>query len=355
MSTARGYPQPRQVVVASAVRRWIFQGVKRGRWADRPEVLQAYSRHGVIRVQTLETLGVPSMTAYRRCRPEGPWRRLLPGVVVLHNGRPTRLQAVSAALLYAGERAVITGLEACRRHGLRQVPDEPSIHVLVPDDRKLKSCGFVLVERTTRLPVASERSGIPLAPVTRALLDACRRIPRLNPSRALISEAVQRRMTTRNDLAVELAAGSSRGSALPRRVLSEIARGADSVAEVHGQRLWRRSGLPEASWNGRLHSSGGAYIATPDAWIDDVGFAWEIDSVAHHSAGDGFAQTLARNARYAAAGVVVLQTLPARIQTDPEGVIRELRAAYAAATARPRPPVIFHPRDHGAATERLAS
>lgn len=296
----------------------------------------------VIRVLTLEKLGVPSTTAYRRCQPGGEWRRLLPGVLALHNGPVSRLQQVTAALVYAGENALITGAEAGRRYGLRGIAEaEGAVHVLVPAARKVHSAGFVVVERTERLPAPVLRSGIPLAPLPRCVLDICRRMSAMDPCRELLSEVLQRRMTSHRSLSDELAAGSRRGTAIPRKVLAELANSAHSVAELHAQRLWQRAGLPPAAWNGRLYRSDGGYIATPDAWRDDVGFAWEIDSVAHHSDHSGFAATLARNARYAAAGVVVLQTLPSRIRTEPASVIRELRAAYRAAQSRPRPAVLF--------------
>lgn len=320
-----------------------------------PEVLRSSSTHGVIRVQTLEALGMLSATVYRRCQQDGPWQRLLPGVVALHNGQPGSLQRVSAALLYAGRGAVVTGVEACRRHGLENVPDEQSVHVLIPWDRKVHSHGFVTVERTSRLPAPQRRGGVPVAPTHRAVLDACRRMSELDPCRALLSEAVQRHLTTPAQLADELSHGSRRGTALPRRALNEIASGARSVAEAHGQILWRRTGLPDASWNGRLYDSSGRHIASPDAWCDEVGFAWEIDSIAHHRGDAGFAATVARNSRYATAGVVVVQTIPARIRADPAGVIRELRAGYAAAAARPRPPLVFVPLAAEETWQRKAS
>lgn len=317
--------------------------MRRGAWGNQPESLIACSSNGVIRVRSLERLGVPSATSYRRCRPHGPWQRLLPGVVALHDGPMSRLQEVSAALLYGGQEAIVTGTEACRRYGLRDVRSEGTVHLLVPIDRKPHSSGFALVERTERMPAAVTRAGVPLAPLPRALIDASRRMSAMDPCRALLTEAVQRRMTTHNELTRELARGSTRGSAIPRRVLAEMDSGARSVAEIAAQRLWRRSGLPSASWNGRLRGPDDAYIATPDAWVDEVGFAWEVDSVSHHGDPDGFAKTVARNGRYVAAGVIVLQTLPARIRDEPDAVLRDLRASYAAAARRPRPDVVFHP------------
>jgi hypothetical protein len=122
-------------------------------------------------------------------------------------------------------------------------------------------------------------------------------------------------------------------------VLDQLMPGAHSLAEISADYVWSRSGLPTPVWNKGLVDVTGKYIAKPDAWFDDVGLAWEIDSLAFHTGYQGFANTLARNSRYAAAGVLVLQTLPARLKAEPDKVIEELKAAYRAASQRPRPPV----------------
>ncbi|SDU52983.1 hypothetical protein SAMN04489733_5552 [Amycolatopsis keratiniphila] len=301
----------------------------------------ANSDHGVIRVARLQEMGVSSTTAYRRCGPRGPWTRLLPGIVLLFNAPPSREQQVAAAMLYGGESALLTGAEACRMYGLRNVPDTgDEIHLLVPHERKLHNYDYVVVERTQRLPRIVNRGGRPLAEVTRATLDVCRRQTDVRLVRALVSEVVQRRYSSFERLSHELAHGSQRGSAVPRLVLSELASGQESVAEIDARRVWERSGLPEPVWNKKLHDAEGRFVAKPDAWFDDVGLAWEVDSLSFHlQVVDGFDRTLARNGRYAAAGVLVLQTLPSRLRTEPDKVVAELRAAHAAAAARTRPNV----------------
>lgn len=318
--------------------------MKRGQWATQLDALPRTGHPAVMRALVLEAMGVPAQTTYRRCRPGGPWQRVLPGVIVLHNGVVSQRQRIAAALLYAGRNAMVTGAEGCRLHGLRDIANDGRIHVLVPAQRKVHSSGFVVVERTIRLPKPVAAKGLPVSPVPRSVLDACRRMSSYDPCRALLSEAIQRRMTTLHSLYTELDSGSRRGTAIPRRVLGELGSGARSVAEIDAARVWKRSGLPPAQRNGRLLGADGRYIASPDAWCDEVAFAWEIDSQAHHAGTAGFEATLARNARYAAAGIVVLQTLPARLRSEPGAVIRELRAAYRAAEARPRPPVVFQPR-----------
>ncbi|WP_370965871.1 hypothetical protein [Amycolatopsis sp. cg9] len=314
--------------------------MKVGHWGEDPELLRDSSLEGVIRVRRLEELGVPATTAYRRCGPGGPWTRLLPGIVLLSNAPPTRRQQIAAALQYGGPDAILTGTEACRTVGLRNVPEGCSvIHLLVPHGRRLHNYDYVHIERTHRTPKVFFRRGLPVAEPTRSVLDACRRMTELRPVRALLTEAVQRSFTTYEQLTRELASGSRRGSAVPRLVLAEMAGGAESVAELDAVRLWKRSGLPEPKWNRPLFTRSGAYVGKPDAWFEQAGLAWEIDSLAFHSDADGFARTLARNARYAAAGVLVLPTLPSRLRTHPEMVIAELKDAYAAAAALPRPTV----------------
>ena len=110
--------------------------------------------------------GMSERTVYRRCLDGGPWRRILPGVVQLFTGRPTNDQLAHAALVLCGPDAMVTGIEACRRHGIRRGPvrrDDsgsryPEIHVLVPEHKQVRSVEFVHVERTMRPPASVIRA-----------------------------------------------------------------------------------------------------------------------------------------------------------------------------------------------------
>lgn len=292
---------------------------------------------GVLSVRELLTLGVAPRTITHRCRPRGPWTRLLPGVVLLGTAPPTRDQQVQAALTYGGRKAVATGRDAARRHGA-QLSLAPEVHLLVPVGRQRKSCGFALLERTGRLPAPVKRGGIGWAPVTRALLDAVRRMQCADEVRAALAGAVQRSLTTPARLLAELDAGSSRGSALPRAVLrEEIASGVHSVAEADALRLARRSGLPAPAWNVDVYAPTGRFLARPDAWFDEVALAWEIDSHEFHLSPADHARTLERDAVMAAEGVAVLHTLPSQLRREPQKVLGRLRRAYRQAARRPRP------------------
>lgn len=291
----------------------------------------------MIAAKQLEAIGMARSTISRRCEPGGAWRMLLPGVVLLRNGEPADEQKIQAALLHAGEDSILTGVRALERYGLRNLPDAEEVHVLVPAERSVADSGFAHIERSRRLPRARVRSGIPTAPVPRAVIDAARRTLDRDGVTAMMAESVQRGFCLPRALADELDE-VRRGSSL-RSALVPILGGARSVAEADAWNLWQRSDLPECRWNVKIFDANGNYIAQPDGWCDELAFAWEIDSLGYHAGDDGFRDTLARNARYAAAGIVVLQTLPSRLRSEPGQVVAELRAALDSARLRPRPDV----------------
>jgi hypothetical protein len=288
----------------------------------------------------LRGLGVPGTTIAERCRDGGRWRRLLPGIVLLGTGPPTPRQLVSAALAYGGPDTVLTGIEACRRYGVRRGPEQDGqVHILVPQARQLRSSGFVTVERTMRLPPPRIREGVPLAPVPRACLDGARRLHRAAEITELIADTVQRGLCTPAQLATELQEGSQRGSAMPRRVLADIADGVRSTAERDAKRLVARSGLPAPWWNVPVYDDRGRLLGIADGWFDEVALAWEINSYAWHLLPRYYANEVKRTAGLTAAGVAVLPVLPTSLRDDGDGCLAELEAAYAAAARRPRPPV----------------
>jgi hypothetical protein len=254
-------------------------------------------------------------------------------------GHPTTGQLVGAALLHGGPATVLTGLEACRRHGVRRGPPaEPPLHVLVPHDRQVRSAAQIQVERTRRMPSSVLRRGVPLAPLPRAMIDAARRLRSANDIAELLADPVQRGLCTVAHLAVELSECGRRGSATPRRVLAAVSAGIRSAAELEARKLSRRTGLPDP-WRNVEIRGGGRRLGVADAWFDEVALAWEINSFAWHLDPADYAREQERTARFVAAGVPVLPTRPHRLRTDAKEVIRELCAAYAHAKGRPRPDV----------------
>ncbi|MFC4950904.1 hypothetical protein ACFPFQ_46395 [Pseudonocardia sp. GCM10023141] len=315
--------------------------MRRGRWADDLDIIRAASNKGVIRARTLAELGIAESTIYARCRDGGPWRRLLPGIILLTNGVPTIDQKVVAALLLGGPDAIVTGLEACRRHGVRRGPRGiGEIQILVPHTRQVRTIGFVHVERTSRLPVPIVRDGVPLAPVARASIDAARRLRRRGDIAELLSDPVQQRLCTIAALDAELNECSRRGTATPRNVLAGVAAGVRSAAELDARALWASTGLPEPWWNARVCTLDGKLIGYPDAWFDEVAMAWEIDSTEWHLSPPDHNRTVAKAAAYAAAGIIHVPSQPSTMRLERQLVRQTLISAHAHAANRPRPALL---------------
>jgi hypothetical protein len=305
---------------------------------DRPAVAALLRRqHDVItRAQALER-GLSTEGVRYQLRDGGPWRRLLPGVYLTHTGLPSADQRDMAALLYAGPRGVLTGAAALRRHGLTAPGD--AVDVVIPGGVQRVDAGFARLHRTTRLPrgfcVAGEiRYALP----PRAVADAARWLTDLGAVRAVVAGAVQQGRCMVEHLVEELEHGPKQGSALFRRALAEVADGVRSAAEGQLHALIKRAGLPMPMFNPRLFA-GPVFLAVPDCWWPDAGVAAEVDSRAWHLSPRDWENTLARQARMAAAGIIVLHFPPARISKERQAVVAEIRGALAAGQGRPLPHV----------------
>ncbi|MCR3746528.1 hypothetical protein LX88_000466 [Lentzea californiensis] len=302
-------------------------------------VLSDWFEDGVATRRDLLGLGFSGSTLAHKCRPGGGWTRLFLGVYLLTGGSPSRSQLVRGALLRAGPLTFLTGLEALRLHGVRRTPDDQRIHVLVPHGRRVTSQGSMLVERTNRPWTGSMINGFPVATLNRALIDAARRESRLDVVRAFIADAVQKQLCSAEDVAAELRDLRLGGTALPRRVLEEISDGVRSAAEAWSRSLIRHTALPAPTWNVLIRSATGCQLAIVDAWWEEVGLAWQIDSMEFHLSPKDYAHTMAQHSALLANGVMTVHTVPSRLKKEPAKVLAELRGAYNVAAQRPRPNV----------------
>jgi hypothetical protein len=278
-----------------------------------------------------------------RARPGGPWQRVLHGIYVAQTGAPTVPQLEMAALLHGGAGSVLTGLAAL--HGLGLITAPPRcFDVLVPATRRPGSTAFVRIHRTRQMPDSVIREGrrsYALPP--RAFADAARFLSDIREIRAMIASAVQRHDCPLAALARELDQGQRRHSAGLRRVLEEVADGVRSVAEAEFRDLIKRAGLPEPTFNARLFTAGGDFIASPDAWWATEGVAAEIDSREWHLNPDGWEHTMRRHARMSSHGILVLHFAPRQIRVSPASVTATIADTLAAGAARPVLPLTARP------------
>ena len=304
--------------------------------ADRNPLQVAMRRQELVlsRAQALASGITPDMLRHR-ARAGGPWQRLLPGVYLTVTGTPTARQLEIAALLYAGEESVLTGLAALRHHGIR-VPETKVATVLIPAGHVRRSRAFVRVAPTTRMPVpVLVRGAVAFAPPARAVADATRELRSFREVRALVADAVQQRRCRVEHLQAELNDGPVQGSAWLRRSLAEVTSGIRSGAEGDFGDLLRRAELPMPMFNARLYA-GKTLVAVVDAWWDEAGVAAEADSQAWHLLPEDWEHTMQRHARMSAQGIIVLHFSPSQIRTEPARVVADIKGALAAGRARPR-------------------
>lgn len=275
----------------------------------------------VTTIAELRALGVTNHAITTRCRPSGPWQRVLPGVVLMSAARPTRRQRLRAAIAYAGPNSVVSGVDAMRAHDV-DVPLLPEVLVLAPATRRLVGRAYLTVERTTRPPDPTVRAGLPYAPLARATLDAARRAADRDQLRVLLMSVVGR--CTVGELRTELDAGSQRGSAAVRALLTpDLTDDADVVPEevTVARRLLRETALPAPRWHAPVHDDTGMLLGVPDAWWPEVGLAWDVGPRARHH--DPRA--------WSAAGRTLVRTDRQRLYSAPVAVTDELVRAFAAA------------------------
>lgn len=295
------------------------------------------AKDNVIGSAHLRASGLTAHAITTRCRPSGPWQRILPGVVLLSNSPPSRRQRQRAALVYAGHQSILTGTDAIHAHGV-QVPPTDEVLVLIPAGRRRSSRAFVTVERTTRLPAPVRRQGLPITPLVRATVDAARHERDRDRLRTLLFTPIREGKCTLKEIRHELNTGNQRGSAAARALLTESENYVVPVSQAVAKRLLRNVPLPPPTWQVPLYTQQGTPLGVADAWWPEAGLAWRLGESQQHP----LPNTEQSRPLLTAAGITVLHTDPTRLHTAPATVTRELIAAFRYATTNPHHTT--HPR-----------
>lgn len=321
--------------------------MRRGPWAVDLDLIQSVAVDDTAHVHELMRIGLLEGTIYRRCRPGGPWTLMAPATVRLGTGTPTRRQLIRAALIYAGPRAVLTGLDAARAHRLRRGELPDAVHVLIPFGLRVHSVPIARIERTRRLPTPPlVRDGFPVAPIERCLLDVARTMTSESDIAAILSEPVQRRLTLPGALVEELDAGCRKGSATPRAILRAVTTGARSAAEFDFLRWWSAHPQLRAHrvlLNVRLTAQG-SLLGIADGFLPEIGLVLPIDSVEQHfMTPEQVEQTERQHRAYRSAGLHVYGMRPSRMRGDSSGLLRDVLDAITVAEQLPTPSVLWTP------------
>ncbi|MGP4012331.1 hypothetical protein [Streptomyces sp. 4N124] len=324
----------------------------------------------VMTAAQLRSHGVSAADANDQCRPGGPWQQILPGVFLLHPGPPTGEERLHAVLMYAAREsspgvpaqpgaddphrpvyaeAMITGLAALTLHGFASAPPLLSLEkldVLVPRLRRLRSTGPARIVRTAALPTPQQVTGVPVAPVPRALADAVSGLADAGAVRRLLTEAVRGGHCEPASVVREL--NNAKLLSRPHvvdAVDSLLAEGR-AIAEDRLYRMVREFGLPDPVWNVDLRLPGGPHLGGLDAYWPEQAVAVELDTRAPRQDEDALWSEYARKREHLERlGITVVHITPKKLRDSMEQQATVVRTALMASADRdPAAYVVVLPR-----------
>ncbi|MFF7893786.1 hypothetical protein ACFZDI_18170 [Streptomyces sp. NPDC007907] len=338
-----------------------------------PRPLHELSGGGRPRVMTtaqLRSHGVSTAETNDQCRAGGPWQLFLPGVVLLHPGPPTSEERLHAVLMYAARErgtgvptqpgasrphapahpeVMITGLAALTLRGFSSSPPLPSldaIDVLVPRMRRLRSTGCARVVRTPVMPEPEQVTGVPVAPVARALADAVAGLADAGTVRRLLTEAVRGAHCDPAAVVRELVQARLLGRPHVVDAVESLLAEGRARAEDRLYRMIAEYGLPDPVWNVDLRLPGGPYLGGLDAYWPEQAVAVEIDTRAPRPDDDALCSEYARKREHLERlGITVVHITPRKLREAPEQQATVLRTALMASADRePAAHVLVLPR-----------
>lgn len=332
----------------------------------------------VLTAAQLRAQGVTTAETNEQCRPGGPWQQILPGVFLLHPGPPTSEERLHAVLSYAARSpfretaagaagvpaqpnadeprpaprypdAVITGLAALTLHGFSSAPPLPSldtIDVLVPRMRRLRTVGCARIVRTPALPTPSYVTGLPVAPVPRALADAVAELTDAAVVRRLLTEAVRGGHTEPAAVVRELTQARLLNRPHVVDAVESLLAEGRAIAEDHLYRMVREHALPDPVWNVDLRLPGGPHLGGLDAYWPEQAVAVELDTRAPRQEDDALWSEYARKREMLERlGITVVHITPRKLRDSLEQQAAVVRTALMASCDRdPAAYVVVLPR-----------
>ncbi|MFD7916716.1 hypothetical protein ACFV30_39490 [Streptomyces sp. NPDC059752] len=294
------------------------------------------SRPRVLTLAQLREHGVTASDAAER-----PWQQILPGVFLLHSGPATSEERLHAALLYAGRRGgevMITGLAALALYRFSSAPPLLAlshIDVLVPGTRRLRSTGDVRIVRTHTSPRSQEVTGLPVAPVARAVADAVTQLSDAVTVRRLLSEAVRGGHCEPAAVVRELTVARLLNRPHVVDAVESLLAEGRALAEDRLYHLVRGCELPAPVWNVDLRLPGGPHLGGVDAYWPEQSVAVEIDTRAPRQGEDEqWSESVRKRETLERLGVTVIHITPRKLRDWPEQQAAVIRTALTAADDR---------------------
>lgn len=294
---------------------------------DRGLAELAGEQWGVVHVSQVAALGI-GRSAMRHRIAQGRLHVVLPSVLAVGSPVLPPHGAEAAALLYAGDDAVISHDSAAALWGLTFTP---SVVVLTVIGRKVRAQPGVRVHRVPSLDIRDVRRhvGFPVTSVARTLIDCATR----RDIDALLNEARALKLVTDAEIYAAMDRCPRRTGVAALRALLAAEKDTGftrSKAERILKQLVREAGIERPIFNASLEG------IHPDAYWPRLKVVVEVDGYDAHGHWAAFQRDRARDDRLVAAGYVVLRFTwhqltqqPVRVVTDIVRTLtrRELEAA----------------------------
>ncbi|HEY0889063.1 MAG TPA: hypothetical protein VGE38_05565 [Nocardioides sp.] len=287
----------------------------------------ASGQDGLITLSQLHDAAVTHRAIAFRVQTER-WQRVAPSVLCTTTGALTTEQRLRLGVLHGGTGALIGGIQACERAGLRTWQREQVV-VLVPytsAPRPLAGYDFVRTRRAVS-QWRSVRAGVPTCQVEPAALLWASTESKPRTVEGLLAALVQQQVTTADALTRWL----DRLARLPqaplmRAALLEIAGGAHSVAELDVKRMCRTYRLAPPARQVKRRDADGRLRYTDCEWRlpDGTILVLEVDGGFHMDA-DAWADDIARQRALSASDRILVRCTSRELRDDPGRVARDLR------------------------------
>lgn len=288
----------------------------------------AAEQAGMVTRDQLRAVGVQRWTVAHRVATER-WQQLTPAIVATTTGALTLDQRLWVGVLHAGEGAIIGGVCAAQRQGLKGW-ERDDVTVLVPYARNVPEplAGFEFLRSRRPLTTLRQKGSTPpCCRIEPAVLLFAAKDESERTAQGILAAVVQQQLTTPElllDWVDRLA--PLRRAALLRRALEDITGGAQSLAEMDVKRMCRSSGLALPVRQVKRHDAGGRVRFTDCEWRLPDGrlLVLEVDGAFHMEA-DQWEDDLSRQRALSATDRVIVRCTTRELRDEPASVARDLK------------------------------
>jgi Transcriptional regulator, AbiEi antitoxin len=240
----------------------------------------AQRQAGAISRQQLLDAGLNPQLIIRRLQ-RGRWQQLFRGVYAVFSGLPPRETWLWAAILSAGEGAVLSHQTAAELHGLLDPPAD-AIYVAVPSTRRIATRGLIICTSGRVEQARQPNRAPPRTSVEETVLDLVQLAPGFDAVCGWITKACAKRLTTEEKLrAAPAVRKKMRWRTELDDVLTAAGSGIHSVLEYRYLRdVERAHGVPRSRHQVRVVIDG--RVAYRDAYYEEYHAAVELDGRLAH-------------------------------------------------------------------------